>query len=111
MQGLIGFLFTGRMLIMGCCRVRTMGRSMHAASIWRLLRFTRLLRSSYFYEINKGCVSEKLLFFGTPHGFPSPRSTSGGSELPKTPMPNVIQKFLSIYFLFEETSRASVSAY
>ena len=26
MQGLIGFLFTGRMLIMGCCRVRTMGR-------------------------------------------------------------------------------------
>ena len=85
--------------------------SMHAASIWRLLRFTRLLRSSYFYEINKGCVSEKLLFFGTPHGFPSPRSTSGGSELPKTPMPNVIQKFLSIYFLFEETSRASVSAY
>ena len=55
------------------------GGDIHAASTWRLLRFTRLLRGFYFYEIKAGSVSKWLLFFGTQHCFSSLRSEDESS--------------------------------
>ena len=66
---------------------------MHAASIWRLLRFTRLLRDFYFYEINAGSLSSWLLFFGTQHCSSSLKSTSEDeSPKPKSQSEDIVCK-------------------
>ena len=77
---------------------------MHAASIWRLLRFTRLLRDFYFYEINAGSLSSRLLFSAPS----TARQVSNPRLKTKAPSRKVNQKILYVSCVLMETSRLSI---